>query len=99
ATRWLDRDDADAGLARFQHLADASYGATSADTGDERIDRALGVVPNLFGSGAAVDGGVGGVGELLRDHRVLDLRGELFRPLDCPAHAGLALGQHQLGSE
>ena len=66
----LDRDDLRDGLARLQHLADAGDGAAGADAGDEIVDLAVGVVPDLLGRGAAVDLRVGRVLELLRDDRV-----------------------------
>ena len=55
-----------AGLARLQHLADAGDGAAGADAGDEHVDFAVRVVPDLLGRRAAVDLRVGGVVELLR---------------------------------
>ena len=39
--------------ARLQHLADAGDGAARADAGDEDIDRAVRVVPDFLGRGAA----------------------------------------------
>ena len=70
----LDRDHPDRRLARLQHLADAGDGAAGADAGDDDVDLAVGVVPDLLGGGAAVDLRVGRVLELLRDDRVGDLR-------------------------
>jgi hypothetical protein len=60
----LDGDDLHAGLALLEHLADAGDGAAGADAGDDDVDRAVGVAPDLLGRGLSVDLGVGGVGEL-----------------------------------
>ena len=51
----LDRDDLERGPARLQHLADAGDGAAGADAGDEIVDLAMRVVPDLLGRRAAVD--------------------------------------------
>ena len=48
-------------LARLQHLADAGDRAAGADAGDEDVDLAVRVVPDLLGGGAAVDVRIGGV--------------------------------------
>ena len=56
--------DLHAGLARLEHLADAGDGAAGADAGDDDVDLAVGVVPDLLGGGLAVDLGVGRVVEL-----------------------------------
>ena len=46
------------GLALLEHLADAGDGAARADAGDEDVDLAVGVVPDLLGRRLAVDRGV-----------------------------------------
>ena len=48
------------------HLAHAGDGAAGADAGDEDVDLAVGVAPDLLGGGVAVDLRVGRVLELLR---------------------------------
>ena len=60
----LDGDDLHVGLAGLDHLADAGDGAAGADAGDEDVDLAVGVLPDLLGRRLAVDLGVGRVGEL-----------------------------------
>ena len=55
------------GLRCFQHLADARDGSSGADSGDDDVDLAIGVAPDLLGGGGAVDRRVGRVLELLRD--------------------------------
>ena len=65
----------------------------------KHVDLAAGVVPDFFRRGAAVDLRVGGVLELLRDHRAGRRGGDLLRLGDGAAHALGALGQHELGAE
>ena len=60
----LDGDDLHVGLARLEDLADAGDGAAGADAGDEDVDLAVGVLPDLLGGGLAVDLRVRLVGEL-----------------------------------
>ena len=60
----LHGDHLHARLALLEHLADARDGATGADAGHDDVDVAVGVGPDLLGGRAAVDLGVGGVGEL-----------------------------------
>ena len=62
----LDGDALEAGLARLDHLAHAGDGAAGADAGDQDVDLAVGVAPDLLGGGPAVDLRVGRVLELLR---------------------------------
>src|SRR5262249_11788383 len=50
----LDGDDLHAGFAFFQVLADAADGAAGADAGDEDVDAAAGVLPDLDAGGLAV---------------------------------------------
>src|SRR5579863_1436752 len=51
----LDRDHADARLPRLEHLADAGDRAASADARDNKVDLAVGVVPDLLGRRPAVN--------------------------------------------
>src|SRR5690606_9385860 len=60
----LHRDDLDIGLAFLQQLPRACDGASGADSGDEVVNLAVGVRPNLLTGGGSVDGHVGGVGAL-----------------------------------
>src|SRR5690606_35207217 len=55
----LDGDHMERRLAGLQRLADAGDGAAGADSGDEDVDIATGVVPDFLGRGAAVDIRVG----------------------------------------
>jgi hypothetical protein len=84
---------------RLQHLADAGDGAAGADAGDEDVDRAIGVVPDLLRRGLAVDRRVGRVLELLRDDRAGDLVLEFLGSGDSATHAAGAGRQHQFGAE
>src|SRR5208337_2846510 len=57
----LDRDRLDRlALGPLDEARDAGDGAAGADAGDEDVDRALGVVPDLRAGGLFVDRGVGG---------------------------------------
>src|SRR6478735_7001947 len=93
--RRLDGDDLHAGLAGLEDLADTRDGAARADAGDDDVDLAVGVLPDLFGRGLAVDLRVGLVGELPgQDAPTLggDLLGLGHRAL----HAQRALGEDEL---
>ena len=52
----------------LQAARNAAERAARADSGDEAVDLALGVDPDLFGRGRCVDVAVGGVVELVRPH-------------------------------
>src|SRR5699024_4037346 len=52
--RRLDSDDLYAGLAFLEYLAHAGDGAAGADPGDDDVDGAVGVPPDLFRGGLAV---------------------------------------------
>src|SRR5690606_1382857 len=88
----LDSDDLDAGLARLEHLADAGDGTAGADAGDEEVDGALRVVPDLLGRGAAVDFRIGRILELLRHDRVGQRGDQLLGAGNRPFHTLGALG-------
>ena len=95
----LDRDDLQGRAARLQHLADRRDGAAGADAGDEIVDLAVGVVPDLLGRGAAVDLGIGRVLELLRDDGAGDLGLQLLGLGDGALHALRAGREDELGAE
>src|SRR5262249_14175969 len=57
----LDRDRFEGRLARLDHFGDAGERAPRADSGDEHIRRAVGVLPDLFRSRTTVDLGVCGI--------------------------------------
>src|SRR5262249_23634670 len=63
----LDRDDAQPRPARLEHAGDAGDRAAGPDAGDERVEVAGRVAPDLLGGRLAVDRRVGRVGELLSD--------------------------------
>src|SRR5579885_1119196 len=83
----LDRDHAHRGLARLQYGAYARESAPRTDATHDDIDRAAGVFPDLLGRGAAVDLGIGGVLELLRDESVWPRALQRFRARDRALHA------------
>src|SRR6478672_9809976 len=96
--RRLDGDDLHTGLAGLKDLADTRDRAAGADAGDDDVDLAVGVLPDLLGGGLAVDLGVGLVGELAREHPAT-LGGDLFGLGDRALHAGGRVGQDELGAE
>jgi hypothetical protein len=80
-------------------LPGAGDRAAGADAGDQDVDRALGIVPDFLGGGLAVDLGVGGVLELLRNDRIRQRRGQFLGLGDRALHALRAFRQHQFGAE
>ena len=74
----LHRDGLEARLALLDHFGDAGDGAAGADCGDKDVDLAVGVLPDLLGGGLGVDGGVGGVVELLGHPGIRRLLEDLF---------------------
>src|SRR6478609_4142477 len=96
--RRLDGDDLHTGLAGLEDLADSRDGAARADAGDDDVDLAVGVLPDLLGGGLAVDLRVGLVGELAREHPAT-LGGDLGGLGDGALHAGGRVGQDELGAE
>ena len=91
------------GPALLEHLADAGDRAAGADAGDQRVDLAVEVAPDLLRRRPAVDLGVGGVGELLRHERAAlgdDLLGERIASAMPAERRGLvhlgAVGAQQL---
>ena len=96
--RWLYGHYLQTGLALLQHSADAGDRPARADPGDEDVDLAVSVRPDLFASGPGVDGRIGGVFELLRHvERALAL-GDLLCLGDGPAHAVGPGREDQLGA-
>ena len=63
----FDPEDLNPGLTGFEGAAHPGDRAAGADTGDEDVDIAVGVRPDLFGGGLLVDRRVGGVGELVAE--------------------------------
>src|SRR5205823_5603836 len=69
-------DDLDGGVAFLEVAADAGDGAAGADPGDEGVDLAAGLLPDLRAGAAVVRGGVGLVGVLVGLEGAGDLLGE-----------------------
>ena len=78
--------------------AGAGDGAAGAHAGNQDVDLAVGVLPNLRTRGRLMDGGVGGVHKLAGDHALGGLARQLLGLGDSALHAQRALGQHQLGT-
>src|SRR6478736_6132572 len=85
-------------LLALGHLDGGRDGTARADAGDDDVDLAVGVLPDLLGGGLAVDLGVGLVGELAREHPAT-LGGDLVGLGDRSLHAGGRVGQDELGAE
>ena len=98
AVRRLHGDGLELGLARLDVAGDAGDGAAGADAGDEDVDLAVGVFPDFRAGGAEVNGGVGGVVELLEDLAVGRLRQDLLGLGDGALHAVGAGREHELGA-
>ncbi len=78
---------------------DAGDGAAGADAGDEDVHLAAGVLPDLRARGRLVDGGVGGVLELLQEHVAARVRGDDgLGAGDGAVHPLGALGEDELGA-
>ena len=92
----LHGDELDRGLALLEDLRDTGNGAAGADSGDEDVDLAVGVVPHFFGGGGAVDRRVGRVLELLRDEVALVGLGQFLGLGDRARHALGARGQDRV---
>src|SRR6478735_4397012 len=94
----LDGDDLHAGFAGLEHLADTGDGATGADAGDDDVDLAVGVLPDLLGGGPAVDLRVRDVGELAGQHGTLALGDDLLGLGDGALHPEGGVGEDQLST-
>ena len=92
----LHRDHFYRGFVRLQHLANARDRTASADARDDRIHATLRVVPDFFSRGAAMDVGIGGVLELLRNHRMRGRAQDFAGPRKRALHAFGRLGQFDL---
>lgn len=66
----LDGDDLNLGVLLLEELAHAGHGAAGADAGDEDVDLAVGVVPDLGAGRGLVNGRVRGVHKLAGDDAV-----------------------------
>jgi len=95
----LDRHHLELGLAALERLTDAGDRATGADTADEHVDLAFGVLPNLLGRGPAVHLGVGRILELLRHEVLAAGAADLLGMADGPRHAFSRRREHEFGPE
>ena len=84
------------GLRSLDVVGHAGDGAASSHAGDENVDLAVGVVPDLGPSGGQVNGRVGGVVELLQNEAVRRLGQNLVGLGDGALHAVRSGGQHDL---
>lgn len=85
----FDADDPYPGFAFLEPVTHPGQCSAGADPGDEDVDRAVGVRPDLLGGRRRVDLRVGGVGELIGCHRVVGVGDDLLR---LGHRAGHALG-------
>ena len=86
------------GLRDFRTWPTPGDGAARADAGDDDVDLAVGVLPDLLGRGLAVDLGVGRVGELAGEDAAA-LGRDLVGALDGTLHPGGRVGEDELGAE
>ena len=93
------RDDLDARLAFFEHLAHAGAGATGADRGNENVDLAVRVVPDFLGCCLRMDVRICRILELLRHPAIRGFLEDLLRFGDCTLHALRSRREDKLGSE
>ena len=96
---WLDRDDTDGGILLLQIASRAGDRAARADRGNEEVDPAVCVAPDLRSGGLIVGAGVGGIDELAGDKAVGDRAVELLGLFNGSGHALGARGQDELGAE
>ncbi len=95
----LDGDHLHVGLALLEHLADAGDRAAGADAGDDDVDGAVGVAPDLLGGGLAVHLGVGRVRELAGEDGAVTLGGDLLGLRHGALHALGGGGEDEFGAE
>ena len=95
----FDGDGLEGGFAGEEGFDAAGDGATGTDGGDEDIDLAIGIVPEFFGGGLGMDGGVSGVIELLGHPAVWGIFDEIFGAGDGAFHAFGAWGEDEFCAE
>ena len=95
----FDGDDFHRRIARLQHFTDAGDRTARAHARDEEIHFAVGIAPDFFGGGFAVDSGIGRIGELLENDGAGDFGGEFLGLGDGAFHALGALGEHEPRAE
>ena len=92
----LDGDDLNLGVLLLEELAHAGHGAAGANAGDEDVDLAVGVIPDLGAGRGLVDGRVRGVHKLAGEYAVGGLLLQLLGLGDSALHALGAVGEHEL---
>ena len=92
----LDGDNLNLWVLLLEELAHAGHGAAGANAGDEDVDLAVGVIPDLGAGRGFVDGGVGGVYKLAGDNAVGGLLLQLLGFRDGALHALGSVSEHEL---
>ena len=92
----LNGDDLNLGVLLLEELTHAGYGAAGSNAGDEDVDLAVGVIPDLGAGRGLVDGGVGGVHKLAGDNAVGGLLLQFLGLGDGALHAFGTVGEHEL---
>ena len=95
----LNGDDVHVRVLLLENLRDARDGAARANAGDEDVNLAVGVGPDLLAGVRHVGGRVSGVGELGGDDRAGTLGGDALGLGDSGGDAALRVGEDQLGAE
>ena len=93
------RNSAKGFFTGFNDFGDSCDGASGADSGDEDIDQAIGIAPDLLGGGFFVNGGVGGIFKLLGDEGAGNFFGQGFGPGDGAFHSLSGWGEFEFGPE
>ena len=95
----LGTEDLDLGILLLEVLASARDGATGTDTGDDGVDLALGIVPDLLTSAIMMDRRISGVIELAGQDGTGGILDDLGSLAVGSWHAVSAWGEHQLGTQ
>ena len=64
---WFHGKEFETRFAGLEYLSHACYRTACSDAADKGIHLSIGVLPDFFGSGFAVRGGIGWIFKLLRD--------------------------------
>ena len=95
----LDGDTLEARLLALDDFADSGDRPASADTRDDRIRTAAGIIPDFDGRCEAMDLGIRRVVELLRHVRIRIVLQNLFGFANGPGHSLSTGRQHKFGTE
>ena len=95
----FDGDELDPRVVAAQRAAGAGDRAARADAGDEVVDLAVGVLPDLFAGRLLVDGGVRLVRKLRGEDGAVRRGHDLLRFVDGAAHSQRGFGQNKLRPE